>query len=144
MDAWRMRLKVRSYEVDRLGHVNHAVYHQYGELARVGGFEAAGLLWDKMTDSNMGPVLLHTSVDFRRELRVGDEFDVTCEARFTGGKTFHLDTLITKLDGAVSAQVRCLLGVMDLEARKLFPDARHALESAGLDPAVLPSVNFAD
>jgi acyl-CoA thioester hydrolase len=137
-----MRLKVRSYEVDRLGHVNHAVYHQYGELARVGGFEAAGLLWDKMTDSNMGPVMLHTSVDFRRELRVGDEFDVTCELGFGGGKTFRLDTLITKLDGTVSAELRCVLGVMDLQARKLFPDPRQALEAAGLDPAVLPSINF--
>jgi acyl-CoA thioester hydrolase len=137
-----MRLAVRSYEVDRLGHVNHAVYHQYGELARVGGFEAAGLQWVKMTEGGMGPVMLHTSVEFRRELRVGDEFDVTCELRFKGGKTFHLDTLITKLDGTVSAEVRCLLGVMDLEARKLFPDARQALESAGLNPAALPSVNF--
>lgn len=142
MQAWRTRLKVRSYEVDRLGHVNHAVYHQYGELARVSGFEAAGLQWVKMTESNMGPVMLNTNVDFRRELRVGDEFDVTCELRFRGGKTFRLDTLITRLDGAVSAQVRCLLGIMDLEARKLFPDAEQALVSAGLNPAVLPSVNF--
>lgn len=137
-----MRLAVRSYEVDRLGHVNHAVYHQYAELARVGGFEAAGLEWAKMVDANIGPVLLSSTIDFRRELRTGDEFDVSCELAFRGGKTFRLDTLITKVDGTVSAEITCLLGVMDLERRKLVPDAREALESAGLNPTVLPSVHF--
>ena len=135
-------MKVRSYEVDRLGHVNHAVYHQYAELARVGGFEAAGLQWSKMVEAGIGPVLLSSTVHFRRELRAGDEFDVTCELRFRGGKTFRLDTLITKLDGTVSAEITCLLGVMDLERRKLHPDAREALESAGLNATVLPSINF--
>jgi len=37
-----VRVTVRSYEIDSNGHVNHAVYHQYGEHARSEQLLAAG------------------------------------------------------------------------------------------------------
>ena len=47
---WRFstRIEVRGYELDALGHVNHAVYHQYAEVARMKGFVAAGCDWDEL------------------------------------------------------------------------------------------------
>jgi acyl-CoA thioester hydrolase len=39
----RFRLKVRHYEVDGYGHVNHASYVHYLETARVEALEAVGL-----------------------------------------------------------------------------------------------------
>ncbi len=39
----RLRLKVRHYEVDLYGHVNHANYVHYLEAARVEALEAVGL-----------------------------------------------------------------------------------------------------
>ena len=65
--AIRVPLQVRSYELDALGHVNHAVYHQYGEVARVAGFRAAGCDWDGLIEKNLAPVLLSTTVHFRQE-----------------------------------------------------------------------------
>jgi acyl-CoA thioester hydrolase len=80
-----------------------------------------------------GPVLLSTTAHFRRELRVTDEVDVTCVVKFGAGKTFTLEQTITKADGTLSAEVSSVLGVLDLDARKLFADPRAVLESAGLD-----------
>jgi acyl-CoA thioesterase FadM len=37
------QLKVRHYECDPLGHVNHAVYVHYFEVARLAAMAAAGL-----------------------------------------------------------------------------------------------------
>jgi acyl-CoA thioester hydrolase len=128
---------VRSYELDALGHVNHAVYHQYAEVARMKGFTAAGCGWSELTERRTAPVLLSTTVNFRRELRGDDEVDVTCVAKFGTGKTFTLEQMITKVDGTLSAEVYCVLGVMDLDARKLVADPRAVLESAGLDLTVL-------
>ena len=82
-------------------------------------------------------MLLSTTVNFRRELRANDEVDVSCVAKFGTGKTFTLEQMITKVDGTLSAEVYCVLGVMDLDARKLFADPRAALESAGLDMSAL-------
>jgi acyl-CoA thioester hydrolase len=131
------RIEVRGYELDALGHVNHAVYHQYAEVARTKAFSAAGCAWDALMERRTGPVLLSTTVNFRRELRSGDEVDVTCAVKFGTGKTFTLEQTITRADGVLSAEVYCVLGVMDLDARKLFPDPRAVLESAGFDVAVL-------
>ena len=133
--AFSTRIEVRGYELDSLGHVNHAVYHSYGEVARMKAFDFAGCDWEVLTQRRVGPVLLSTTVNFRRELRAGDEVDVSCAAKFGDGKTFTLEQMITKVDGTLSAEIYCVLGMMDLEARKLLQDPRAVLESAGFDLA---------
>jgi acyl-CoA thioester hydrolase len=131
--AFSVRIEVRGYELDALGHVNHAVYHQYAEVARTKAFVVAGCDWDALTERRTAPVLLTTTVNFRRELRANDEVDVSCTAKFGDGKTFTLEQLITKADGTLSAEVYCVLGMMDLDARKLHADPRAVLESTGFD-----------
>lgn len=135
--TFRIHLAVRSYELDSLGHVNHAVYHQYAEVARMKGFQAAGIDWDVLRERDVAAVLLSTTVNFRRELRGDEEIDVTCLAKFGTGKTFEIETEIHKTDGTLSADVRCVVGMMDLSARKLFADPRTVLVDNGFDPAKL-------
>jgi acyl-CoA thioester hydrolase len=135
--AFRTRIAVRSYELDALGHLNHAVYHQYAEVARVEAFEAAGCGWESLVEVNCAPVLLETHAHFRRELRKGDVVDVGCAAKFGTGKTFRLEQHITKLDGTLAAEITCTLGLMDLQARKLLADPAAVLTAAGMDLRVL-------
>ncbi|MGW5723223.1 acyl-CoA thioesterase [Amycolatopsis sp. NPDC003865] len=131
-EPFRTRIKVRHYELDTLGHLNHAVYHSYGEVSRLELFEAAGGL-EGFKKANLASVLLETHVVFRRELRAGDEVDVTCEVKFGSGKTFKMDSNILKLDGTLAAEITCTLGLMDLERRKLVADPRARFEAAGAD-----------
>ncbi len=137
MASFSIRIAVRSYELDALGHVNHAVYHQYGEIARMRGFQAAGCDWDSLMESRTAPVLLSTTVNFRRELRGDDEVDVSCVVKFGTGKTFVLEQTLTKPDGTVAAEMHGVFGLMDLDARKLFADPRAVLEAAGFDITAL-------
>lgn len=127
-----VRIKVRHYELDALGHVNHAVYHQYGEVARLEWFESVGGGGNGLRDAAAAPVLLESHIRFRRELRAGDVVDVSCTVTFTDGKTFRMDNEIRKIDGTVSAEITSTLGVMDLERRKLLDDPRGVLLRAGL------------
>ncbi|MEV5647015.1 acyl-CoA thioesterase [Nocardia sp. NPDC052254] len=113
---------VRGYELDVNGHLNQAVYHQYAEHARWELLRAAGLVPDKMQLSGLGPVVLESNVKYRRELHLGDEITVTCECRWGSGKVFWMDQQIRKLDGTVSAEISVVLGLMDLDARKLVPN----------------------
>ncbi|GHG37471.1 MULTISPECIES: acyl-CoA thioesterase [Amycolatopsis] len=129
-EPFRIRIKVRHYELDTLGHLNHAVYHSYGEVSRLELLEASGALKGLQ---GVAAVLLETHVVFRRELRAGDEVEVTCEAKFGTGKTFKMDSNIIKLDGTLAAEITCTLGLMDLEARKLVADPRGRFEAAGAD-----------
>jgi len=136
-EPWSCRVAVRSYELDALGHVNQAVYHQYAEIARIEGFTAAGCSWDTLIASGTAPVLLGSTIAYRRELRAGDAVDITCEIKFGSGKTFNVDSVMTKPDGTVSAEVSCVIGVMDLTARKLVADPRAVMETHGFDLSVL-------
>jgi acyl-CoA thioester hydrolase len=131
------RIEVRTYELDPLGHLNHAVYHQYAEVARSKAFEAAGCRWDTLFEARTAPVLLSTTVNFRRELRKGDVVDVSCVAKFGTGKTFHLSQTITKPDGTLAAEITCTMGLMDLDARRLVDDPAAVLAAAGTDLSAL-------
>jgi acyl-CoA thioester hydrolase len=131
------RIEVRSYELDALGHVNQAVYHQYAELGRVAAVEAAGGRFEHLLANRLAPVLLEAHISFRRELRRRDVVEVSCETRFSTGKTFQTNQVISKLDGTVAAEITSTLGIMDLEARRLVADPRAAFESVGVDVRVL-------
>ncbi|WP_018687156.1 acyl-CoA thioesterase [Actinokineospora enzanensis] len=131
--TWSVRIPVRSYELDTLGHLNHAVYHQYAEVARVEAFVAAGCAWTDLISAGLGPVMLSSTINFRRELRLGDEVDVSLVVKFGAGKTFSADSTLTKADGTVAAEITCVLGLMDLRLRKLVADPKAALEEHGLD-----------
>ncbi|MCU1687306.1 MAG: thioesterase [Amycolatopsis sp.] len=136
-EPFRTQIKVRHYELDTLGHLNHAVYHSYGEVSRLELFEAAGALKGGLTEAKLASVLLESHISFRRELRAGDVVEVTCEAKFGDGKTFRMDSNIYKVDGTLAAEITCTLGLMDLERRKLVDDPRGRFERAGVDISVL-------
>ncbi|WP_132880580.1 acyl-CoA thioesterase [Tamaricihabitans halophyticus] len=132
-----VRMTVRNYELDTLGHVNQAVYHSYGEVARTSLFDASGCQFDKLMNMRLGAVLLQSTINYRRELRANDEFDASADVRFGTGKSFHIDTVLTKVDGTVSAEITCVLGLMDLDARRLVTDPRARFADAGADIALL-------
>jgi acyl-CoA thioester hydrolase len=132
-EPFRVRIKVRHYELDTLGHLNHAVYHSYGEVARLELLEEAGGLSGGLREENLASVLLESHIIFRREIRGGETVEVTCDVRFGTGKTFSMDSTISKLDGTVAAEITCTMGLMDLGIRKLVADPRGRFERAGLD-----------
>jgi acyl-CoA thioester hydrolase len=133
-EPFRTRIKVRHYELDTLGHLNHAVYHSYGEVSRLELMEKAGALHSL---EGFAAVLLESHIVFRRELRAGDEVDVTCDVKFGSGKTFSMDSNIFKVDGTLAAEISCTLGLMDLERRKLVADPRGRFEAVGADLRLL-------
>ncbi|NEW42894.1 acyl-CoA thioesterase [Nocardia cyriacigeorgica] len=115
---------VRGYELDTQGHLNQAVYLQYAEHARWELLRAAGVAQDKLIASGVGPVVLEQNIKYLRELRGGDEVDITCEFEWQDGKVFTMRQQIRKLDGTVSAEFRVTGGLLDLTARKLVADPR--------------------
>ncbi|MBK1789278.1 acyl-CoA thioesterase [Prauserella cavernicola] len=136
-EPFRVQIKVRQYELDSLGHVNHAVYHQYAEVARTSLTEAAGTNNGGLDKLRLATVMLGSQISFRSELRYGDVVDVTCEVSFGEGKTFRMDSNIYKADGTLSAELTCTLGLMDLDRRKLVAEPRARLAEAGVDLDIL-------
>lgn len=127
---------VRGYELDTQGHLNQAVYLQYAEHARWELLRAAGLPQEKLLADGVGPVALETTLRFRRELRGGDEVEVSCRFEFTTTRTFRIRQEVLLPDGTVAAEITAVAGLLDLASRKLVPDPggrlRALAEHAGL------------
>ncbi len=124
-DPFRVRVTVRGYELDTQGHLNQAVYLQYAEHARWECLRAAGISQDRLLATGVGPVALEVNLRYLRELRGGDEVDVTCEFRWGEGKTFQLVQDYTRADGTAVAALTGVGGLLDLAARRLVPDPRE-------------------
>lgn len=137
MASFSVRVGVRSYELDMNGHVNHSVYHQFGEHARSSHLDAAGCSMARMVQLGIGIVLLETRVRFLRELRHGDEVDVDSRLAFGEGRTFTIDHTLLRSDGVVAAEIACVMGLLDQENRKLLHDPRAHLRELATDPSVL-------
>lgn len=129
-----VHVAARSYETDQLGHLNQAVYASWAEHARVELLRAAGV--SLPGPQNLGVVVLEATIRYLKELRTGDEVDVTCGIAFGTGKTFAMDSTFLRADGAVCAEVRTKMGLMDLAARRLVAEPEQRLRALAANPDV--------
>lgn len=65
--------RVRSYELDSFGHVNHSVHLNWFEQARFETIEAAGFAPALLAERGWGIHVVRVEVDYRREARLGEE-----------------------------------------------------------------------
>ncbi|WP_229069156.1 thioesterase family protein [Actinoplanes sp. DH11] len=135
--VFQARIAVRGYELDIQGHVNQAVYLQYGEHARWQCFIAAGVTPDVLVGGGIGPVVLETTIRYLKELRAGDEVDVSCRFIWGTGKTFRVEQDFTRIDGTAVAVVTGTAGLLDRTTRRLVPAPADRLRSLADEPALL-------
>jgi len=136
-EAFSVRIRVRGYELDTQGHLNWAEYLHYAEHARWELLAAAGITQGGLLATGFGPVVLDVSVKFRRELRGGDEVDVSCAFVFEGLKTFRILQDFKRPDGRVAASLASTSGLLDLRERRLIEDPDKHLRALATNPAVL-------
>lgn len=72
--------RVRSYEIDGLGHVNHAVYLNYLEQARYDTLATGGFAPTELERRGWSVHVVRVEIDYRRECRFGDRLLVRTSA----------------------------------------------------------------
>lgn len=108
---------VRFRDCDAMGHVNNAVYSTYLEEARL------GVLGD-LADF----ILARVEIDFRAELRAGEEIEVTSWCSRMGTKSLELSHEIRTPDRLVAEAKSVLVGYdYSRGASVELPDAVRAL-----------------
>ncbi len=107
-------VQIRFSDIDRLGHVNNACYHNYIELGRVKYFETVlgdNVIWDKN-----GFVLARTEMDHIEQVYLNDEiFCCTRVHRFGNKSVGFYNSIIKKTHGGFleCAAVSAVLVAMD-------------------------------
>lgn len=89
--------RVRSYEMDALGHVNHAVYLNYLEQARFEALEAAGIPFERLVQEGWGIHVVRIEVEYRAECRMGDELQVLTRAEELRNSSMTITQILTRV-----------------------------------------------
>ncbi|MGX9884835.1 acyl-CoA thioesterase [Streptomyces sp. NPDC002276] len=135
-EPFSVPVTVRGYETDSLGHLNQSVYLQYAEHARWELLQAAGVGQTELLAEGIAPVVLETTIRYLRELRAGEDVEVSCVFEWGEGKTFRVTQTITKTDGTISAEVASVGGLLDLKERRLAAQPREHFKRLTTDPGL--------
>ncbi len=103
------RERVRFRDCDAMGHVNNAVFSTYLEESRIdvlGGLRPF--------------ILARVEIDFRSQLRAGEEIEIGTRCSRLGTKSFDLEHQI-RADGRVVADARSVLVAYDYEMESSVP-----------------------
>jgi acyl-CoA thioester hydrolase len=103
------REHVRFRDCDAMGHVNNAVFSTYLEQARIdvlGGLRPF--------------ILARVEIDFRSQLRAGEDIEIGTRCSRVGTKSFDLEHQI-RADGRVVADARSVLVAYDYETESSVP-----------------------
>ena len=108
------RIQTRWPDFDALGHLNHAVYHVYLDEARD---EA---LRNTVGDFNAWPnVVVHASIDYRREIALGvREIVVRTQIAEVGRSSVRFEQTIFAPDGELAAEAEAVLVAWNPETRR--------------------------
>ena len=120
--AHRTDIQMRFGDVDSLGHVNNVAYAQYLETARVAYLQRYGL----------PTVVARLEMDYRREVRLGQNVQVELAVARVGGSSFDLSYRVLAA-GEVAAQARTVQVHVAPQTRRpapLPPAARANLEES--------------
>ena len=121
----RISVPIRWRDLDLLGHLNQAVYHEFLEEARAS-------LFTRQTDTRFPFVLARVELDYRAEVRRDHEHvDIAVRIERVGGKSVTIGHDVLLPDGTVAATGISVLVAWDPAARRsrrLTDEERAVLE----------------
>ncbi|MBC7691607.1 MAG: acyl-CoA thioesterase [Methylotenera sp.] len=96
--TYRSTLKVRGYELDSFGHVNHAVYVSYMEHARWEMLAAEGITLKKFQEWKRFPVIAELEAKYLRPTYIDDTLEVQSKVIENTKTSFIIQQTIYKGD----------------------------------------------
>lgn len=131
MSEHRTHLRARSYELDSFAHVNHAVYLNYFEHARFAALTEGGFPPSRLAERGEGVHVVRIEVDFRKELRLGEEVEIRTRPLLAGASSLTLEQRMLSPgdDSLVYAEARVVVVWVGPDGRpmRVPEDVREAL-----------------
>lgn len=125
----KVEFRVRSYELDSLGHVNNAVYMNYFEHARISFFRELGFGLRAYIEAGNAMVLAESQVKFRRPAFMDDLIRVETVLRIEKIRLLFEQTIYR--DSEVIATGLNTIVTLDARGRPCAPPAELVERLAG-------------
>jgi acyl-CoA thioester hydrolase len=125
----RIPIQLRFADTDAFGHLNNAVFATFAEVGRI-------RFWQDLLGRTVGPqdtagmILARIALDFRLQVRLGDEVSVTTEVGRIGNSSVGLKQAVL-LGEQVAVEIESVVVFFDYGQQKSVPvpaDVRARLE----------------
>jgi len=110
--------KVRSTEIDVIGHVNNAKYLEYMEWSRVEWMAQLGHSFAEMRHGSFMPVVVSIQINYRKELKLGENITITTQPIRMGKKSFALHQEIVNEAGELVTDAEVTMVLIDAKLRR--------------------------
>ena len=136
---------VHQYEVliherhlDTFGHVNNAVYLDLLEEARWDLISNNGFGLEEIQRRQVGPTLLEINLRFQREIRNRERITIKSWLESYTGKVGKFVQQMVNVQGQVCCEAKFVIGLFDMQARKLITPTPEWWRALGIDPQQAP------
>lgn len=120
MGQHRYRIQILERHLDTFGHVNNATYLELFEEARWDWITKNGYGIERVQAERQGPTILEINIAFKRELRNRQWIDIVS---WMDGYPSRVGTAVQQMvddDGNLCCEARFVIGLFDLDKRKLI------------------------
>ena len=114
-------LKVRFHELDPNGHVNHGVYANYFETARIELLDGLGFGPDVLAERGIHLVVVELRIRFRRPARAGQTLTVETHVQELRRASSWWAQQLLDEDGEVIAEAEVLSTATNRDGRPIRP-----------------------
>lgn len=119
--SFEYSIQIKEFHLDTFGHVNNAIYMALYEEARWDFITKHGYGLEKIQQERKGPVILESTIRFRRELINREIITIISEpVDPEKSKIMTINQKMLKADGSVASDAIFTVGFMDLDQRKLI------------------------
>ena len=117
--------------LDSFGHVNNATYLELYEEARWDFITKGGYGLETIHKLKKGPIVLETTVKFRKEIINRDRVKIISYSTGIKGKIMKMHQEIVHMNGDIASMADFTFGFMDLAERKLIAPTDEWLKAIG-------------
>ncbi|MEM7456436.1 MAG: thioesterase family protein [Planctomycetota bacterium] len=115
------KLPVQWGDQDLFGHVNNIVYFRWFESARVVYWVDSGLR-EALEPAGLGPILAHTSCDYKKQIKYPDTIEVGARVAKIGVSSVTLEHYVySHQNQAVSATGKSIVVLFDYQSQNPIP-----------------------
>lgn len=114
----RIKIEVRSTQIDAMAHVNNATFLEYMEWGREDWYEKIGVDFPGLEKRGLGTVVVNINIDYYKEVFQGDILEILTVPVKRGNKSFVLRHEIYNSTGEKIAAADVTSLIVDLEERK--------------------------
>jgi YbgC/YbaW family acyl-CoA thioester hydrolase len=124
-------VQILERHLDSFGHVNNATYLELYEEARWDFITKGGYGLNTIQKEKKGPIVLETTVKFRKEIKNREKIRIISQATEIKGKIMKMHQMILNEKDEISSEAFFTFGFMDLKERKLISPTDMWLKAIG-------------